>query len=166
MQIPVTLTMRPGICRNFHYKLKVKGSLPVNYISRPIPFAFRSPVHTKIKQLLKDDIIDTANAMYANPPTTVLRFWQEKDMKRIVIILHEWTAVVNSEVPHTWQRNFQVLNSKLYDKPCQNIEAVDPCMLYEYVLNKTLKRLISTYLYIHVKIVMSFRYNPLKSVSW
>jgi len=62
-------------------------------------------------------------------------------MKRIVIILRQWTAVVNSEarvsiVPHTWQRNFQVLNSKLYDEPCQNMEAVDPCMLYEYVLKR------------------------------
>jgi hypothetical protein len=56
-------------------------------------------------------------------------------MKRTVIILHEWIAVVNSEarvyiVPHTWQRNFQILNLKLYDKPCQNIEALDPCLLY------------------------------------
>jgi hypothetical protein len=169
MQILRTFTTRPGMCRNFQYKFEVNSSLPVNYISRPVPFAFRSSVRTQIKQVLKD----TANATYMNPPTTVLRFWQDKDMKRIVIILHEWIAVVNSEarvsiVPHTWQRNFQILNLKLYDKPCQNIEAVDPCLLYVYVLvlNKTLKRLINKYLYIHVNIVMFLRYNPLKSVSW
>jgi len=62
------------MCRHFHYKFEVNSSLPVNYISRPTPFAFRRPVRTQIKQLLKDDIIDTANSTYVNPAITVLRF--------------------------------------------------------------------------------------------
>jgi hypothetical protein len=163
-------TTRPGMCRNVHCKFEVNSSLTVHYTSRAVPFAFSSSVRTQIKQLLKDDIIDTANGNVHESTHHSSAILTRQGRERIVIILHEWTAGVNGEarvsiVPHTWKRNFQILNWKLCDKSCQNIEAVDPCMLYVYVLNKTLKRLMNSYLYIRVNSVMFLRYKPFKSVS-
>ena len=64
-------TKKPGKCRGFEYTFQVRGQLPKSTNSRPLPFALRPAVSEKIRQLMKDDILEESHSSYLNPLTVV-----------------------------------------------------------------------------------------------
>jgi hypothetical protein len=67
------LTTKPGRCTLFRYKFQVHTDRPIIGYSRPIPFAVRPAVREQIKQMEKDDILETSTSPILNPLTVVTK---------------------------------------------------------------------------------------------